>query len=58
MKTIQSKHYLSRVEVAGLFQVSPPTISRWADSGKLSVTKIGSRHYYDADAVKALLPVH
>jgi len=41
------KAYLSRSEVARLFQVSPITVARWAEQGKLpyEVTLGGQRRY-------------
>jgi excisionase family DNA binding protein len=46
---------LTRAQVAALFQVSPSTITRWAEAGKLPVVKtLGGHRRYDAAAVQAL----
>ena len=46
---------LTRAEVANIFQVSPSTITRWAEAGKLpSVKTLGGHHRYEARAVRAL----
>ena len=47
---------LTRAEVAEMFQVSPSTVRRWAEAGKLpSVKTLGGHHRYDARAVMALV---
>jgi excisionase family DNA binding protein len=47
---------LTRAEVAEMFQVSPSTVRRWAEAGKLpSVKTLGGHHRYDAKAVMALV---
>jgi len=46
---------LTRAEVAEIFQVSPSTIARWADSGQLpSVRTLGGHRRYEAKAVREL----
>ena len=46
---------LTRAEVAEIFQVSPSTITRWAEAGKLpSVKTRGGHHRYEARAVMEL----
>jgi excisionase family DNA binding protein len=46
---------LTRSEVAELFQVSPSTITRWAESGKLpSVKTLGGHHRYESKTVLEL----
>jgi excisionase family DNA binding protein len=46
---------LTRAEVAEIFQVSPSTITRWAEAGKLpSVKTLGGHRRYEAKAVIAL----
>jgi excisionase family DNA binding protein len=46
---------LTRSEVAEIFQVSPSTITRWAEAGKLpSVKTLGGHRRYEAKAVTAL----
>lgn len=49
MRTVaKSKRFLSRSEVAEIFEVSPNTIARWARSGKLPyVITLGGRRRYD-----------
>jgi len=52
---IPGQKLLTRSEVAELFGVSPSTITRWADEGKLPTTKtLGGHRRYAADAVKVL----
>ncbi len=46
---------LTRAEVAEIFQVSPSTVARWAEAGKLpSVKTLGGHRRYEAKAVMAL----
>lgn len=46
---------LTRAEVAEIFQVSPSTITRWAEAGKLpSIKTLGGHRRYEARAVVAL----
>jgi len=47
MAKARAKAFLSRSEVARLFHVSPITVARWADQGKLpyQVTLGGQRRY-------------
>ncbi len=46
---------LTRTEVADIFRVSPSTITRWAEAGKLpSVKTLGGHHRYEAKAVMEL----
>jgi excisionase family DNA binding protein len=46
---------LTRAEVAEIFQVSPSTITRWAEAGKLpSVKTLGGHRRYEAKAVMEL----
>lgn len=50
-----SGRLLTRAEVAEIFQVSPSTITRWAEAGKLpSVKTLGGHRRYEAKAVMAL----
>lgn len=43
---------LTRAEVAEIFQVSPSTITRWAEAGKLpSIKTLGGHRRYEAKAV-------
>jgi excisionase family DNA binding protein len=47
---------LTRAEVAEMFQVSPSTITRWAEAGKLpSVKTLGGHRRYEAKSVMALV---
>ncbi|RME46906.1 MAG: helix-turn-helix domain-containing protein, partial [Caldilineae bacterium] len=47
---------LTRAEVARMFQVSPSTVTRWAEAGKLPAVKtLGGHRRYDAEAVMALV---
>jgi excisionase family DNA binding protein len=46
---------LTRAEVAEIFQVSPSTVTRWAEAGRLpSVKTLGGHRRYEAKAVMAL----
>ena len=48
--------YLSRAEVARLFQVSPATVARWTRQGKLPYTlTLGGRRRYPRGRILALL---
>lgn len=48
--------YLSRAEVAHLFQVSPATVARWSRQGKLPYTlTLGGRRRYPREKILALL---
>ncbi len=48
--------YLSRKEVARLFEVSPSTITRWAKSRKLpSVPTLGGQRRYPREEIERLL---
>jgi excisionase family DNA binding protein len=47
---------LTRQEVAGLFRVSPTTVSKWAQAGKLtSVRTLGGHRRYRESEIHALL---
>ena len=48
--------FLKRSEVARLFGVSPPTVTRWAHQGRLpSLRTPGGQWRYDTVAVERLL---
>jgi excisionase family DNA binding protein len=50
-----NKEYLSRSEVAELFSVSPNTVTRWAEAGKLPcVRTLGGHRRYEADRMYQL----
>ena len=52
---LSGNRYLTRSEVADIFQVSPSTITRWAEAGKLpSVKTLGGHRRYEARAVMEL----
>ena len=47
--------FMTRAEVAQLFQVSPSTVTRWAETGKLpSVKTLGGHHRYETKAVQEI----
>jgi excisionase family DNA binding protein len=47
---------LTRAEVAEIFQVSPSTVTRWAEAGKLrSVKTLGGHRRYEAKVVMELV---
>ncbi len=47
--------FMTRAEVAELFHVSPSTVTRWAEAGKLpSVKTLGGHHRYETKAVLEL----
>jgi excisionase family DNA binding protein len=47
--------FLTRAEVADIFQVSPSTITRWAEAGKLpSIKTLGGHRRYEAKVVMEL----
>lgn len=52
--TTAKEEYLSRAEVAELFDVAPSTVTRWADVGKLVCVRTlgGHRRYQKASVVK------
>jgi len=53
---IQTDRLLTRSEVAEIFQVSPSTVTRWAEAGKLPVVKtLGGHRRYEANTVFKLV---
>ena len=49
------QNYFTRAEVAGLFEGSPKTVSRWVRGGKIpSVLTPGGRHRYPVEAIMRL----
>jgi excisionase family DNA binding protein len=56
MAKARPKAYLSRSEVARLFQVSPITVARWADQGKLPFEMtLGGQRRYPREGTLAIL---
>ena len=56
MAKARSKTYFSRSEVARLFQVSPITVARWADQGKLPFElTLGGQRRYPREGTLAIL---
>lgn len=54
--TIETDSLLTRVEVAELFRVCPPTVTRWANAGKLTPVKtLGGHRRYRESEIRALL---
>ncbi|MBI4241753.1 MAG: helix-turn-helix domain-containing protein [Candidatus Rokubacteria bacterium] len=50
------RRYLSRGEVARLFEVSPATIARWAREGRLPhVSTLGGHRRYRAEEILAIV---
>ena len=57
MKTVKGlgNRLLTRTEVARIFRVSPSTITRWAEEGKLPAIKtLGGHRRYEAKVVMKL----
>lgn len=54
------RRYLTRSEVARLFEVSPATVARWTREGKLPfvLTLGGQRRYVRAEILNLLRCVH
>ena len=56
MAKARPKAYLSRSEVARLFEVSPITVARWADQGKLPYElTLGGQRRYPREGTLAIL---
>ena len=50
---------MTPAEVAALFRVDPKTVTRWADSGKLTAIRtLGGHRRYMRSEVEALLTGH
>lgn len=55
MTTAADEELLTPAEVAALFRVDPKTVSRWANSGKLSsIRTLGGHRRYRASEVTRL----
>lgn len=55
-KNIVERRYLTRSEVARLFEVSPATVARWTREGRLAcVLTLGGQRRYFRDEITALL---
>lgn len=51
----RNKQYLSRSEVASILKVSPNTVTRWADAGKLPyIRTLGGHRRYEREAIERL----
>lgn len=54
--TVRHKTFLTRAEVARLFEVAPNTVNRWVLAGRLpSVVTPGGRRRYPAAAIMRML---
>ena len=52
----ESQVLMTPAEVAALFRVDPKTVTRWADSGKLTAIRtLGGHRRYRQDEVQSLL---
>jgi excisionase family DNA binding protein len=57
-RVVETQALLTPAEVAGLFRVDPKTVTRWANSGKLtSLRTLGGHRRYRASEVSNLLGV-
>jgi len=55
----QSQALMTPAEVAALFRVDPKTVTRWADSGRLSAVRtLGGHRRYLQNEVAQLLVVN
>ena len=58
-KPKQANDYLTRKEVAEMFQIDISSVHNWSKSGKLKPLAIGSRIYYlRSDIEKSLTPLN
>jgi excisionase family DNA binding protein len=57
-RVVETEALLTPAEVAGLFRVDPKTVTRWANSGKLtSLRTLGGHRRYHESEVRYLLGV-
>jgi excisionase family DNA binding protein len=57
-RVVDTEALLTPAEVAGLFRVDPKTVTRWANSGKLtSLRTLGGHRRYRESEVRNLLGV-
>jgi excisionase family DNA binding protein len=57
-RVVETQALLTPAEVAGLFRVDPKTVTRWANSGKLtSLRTLGGHRRYRESEVRNLLGV-
>ena len=56
MSDVAEKRFLSRKDVAEIFEVSPHTVTRWAKAGKLPcvLSPTGRRRYLRSDVMRLL----
>ena len=55
-RVVESQALLTPAEVAGLFRVDPKTVTRWANSGKLTpLRSLGGHRRYRESEVRNLL---
>ena len=55
-RTVETEALLTPAEVAALFRVDPKTVTRWAQSGKLtSLRTLGGHRRYRESEVRSLL---
>ena len=56
-KTTGEREYLRVAEVAKAFHVSPKTVARWADEGRIPfVLTLGGHRRFPRKEIEALLP--
>ena len=56
MSIAERKELLTPAEVAELFRVNPKTVTRWAQSGKISAVRtLGGHRRYRRDDIEAQL---
>ncbi len=55
-RVVQTQALLTPAEVAGLFRVDPKTVTRWANSGKLTSMRTlgGHRRFLESEVLNLL----